>query len=87
MHSDTRMSAWWKENNLENTIKEYVDWPDTKLLPGHDYEPSTFLQHLDAEKENSYLHYGVRKYVRELYKDYNGFGHYALFQKKNKNES
>jgi hypothetical protein len=75
------MSSWWKENKLEHTIKDYVDWPDR---PGHDYEPSNFLQHLDAQGDDSYLHYGVNIYVRELYKDYNGVGHYALFQETKK---
>ena len=83
MHSDTRMSAWWKENTLEDTIRQYVTWKD-ELKPGHDYEPSTFLQHLDAQGEKSYLHYGVNIYVRELYKDYNGVGHYALFKQTEK---
>jgi len=71
------LSSWWKENKLELTIRNYVDWPDT---PGHDLDPSTFLQHLEAQGEDCYLDYGVNIYVRELYKDYNGVGHYALFQ-------
>jgi hypothetical protein len=83
MHSDTRMSAWWKENTLEDTIRQYVTWKD-ELKPGHDYGPSTFLRHLDAQGEKSYLHYGVNSYVRELYKDYNGPGHYALFKQTEK---
>ena len=83
MHSDTRMSAWWKENTLEDTIRKYVTWTD-ELKPGHDYGPSTFLRHLDAQGKKSYLHYGVNSYVRELYKDYNGPGHYALFKQTEK---
>ena len=77
------MSSWWKENKLEHIIKDYVDWPD-HLRPGHDYEPSNFLQHLEEQGDDSYLHYGVNIYVRELYKDYNGVGHYALFQQTKK---
>jgi len=82
-YSDSRMSSWWKENKLELTIRNYVDWPD-QLRPGHDYDPSTFLQHLEEQGEDSYLHYGVKIYVRELYKDYNGVGHYALFKQTEK---
>jgi len=77
------MSSWWKENKLEHTIRNYVDWPD-QLRPGHDLDPSTFLQHLEEQGEDSYLHYGVKIYVRGLYKDYNGVGHYALFQQTKK---
>jgi hypothetical protein len=83
MHSDTRMSVWWKENTLEDTIRDYVTSMNN-LKPGHDYEPSTFLQHLDAQGKKNYLHYGVNSYVRELYKDYNGVGHYALFKQTEK---
>ena len=83
MHSDTRMSVWWKENTLEDTIRDYVTSMNN-LKPGHDYEPSTFLQHLDAQGKKNYLHYGVNSYVRELYKDYNGVGHYALIKQTEK---
>ena len=75
MHSDTHMAAWWKEKNLEDFIEEFETPCD-----GHNYEPYPFLQHLHAEKDNSYLHFGVEKYVHKFYKDYNGVGHYTLFQ-------
>ena len=67
------MSEWWKENNLKGFIEEFETPND-----GCNYEPYPFLEHLHAEE--SYLHFGVRKYVCDLYKDYNNTGHYALFQ-------
>ena len=83
MHSDKRMSEWWKENNLNDVIEDYIGSIDM-LRPGHNYEPSAFIHHLDEKKTKCYLHFGVEEYVRDLYKDYNNIGHYALFEQTEK---
>jgi hypothetical protein len=76
-YSDNRMRPWWEDNFLEDTIDKYKK--KGPLQNGRNFDPSSFLQHLNAGKD--YLHYGVNIYVRRLYKDYNGVGHHALFQK------
>ena len=77
-YSDNRMRPWWEDNFLEDTIDKYKK--KGPLQNGRNFDPSSFLQHLNAGKD--YLHYGVNIYVRRLYKTLNGVGHYALFNEK-----
>jgi len=75
------MEGWWKDNLLEDTIDKYKK--KGKLQNGRNLDPSSFLQHLNDGKD--YLHYGVKIYVRRLFKTLNRVGHYALFKKADSN--
>jgi len=82
------MKVWWEEYKLEKIIDVCSDRRETKI-DSHNYDPRTFLLHLQEKidgdihrrfYDDNYLHLGVDTYVRDLYKDYNGFGHHALFE-------
>ena len=78
MYSDKRMSVWWEDNSLDDTINKYKK--NGPLKSCNIFDPSGFLQHLESNKDD--LHYGVKIYVRRLYQDLNGAGHPALFKEK-----
>lgn len=82
------MKVWWEEYKLEKIIDVCSDRSETKI-DSHNYDPRTFLLHLKEKidenihrrfYDDNYLHLGVDTYVRDLYKDYNEFGHHALFK-------
>jgi len=76
MYSDKRMSVWWKDNSLDDTINKYKK--NGPLKSCNIFDPSGFLQHLESNKDD--LHYGVRMYLCQLYRNLNGAGHPALFK-------